>query len=133
MEWGTVAFGGPDIQIETDASTSGWGTECMGKEATGIWSTELQFMPSNYGEVIVAHMVLFKDMIQGKVVQILTDNIIMVAYPNHLGGHCLTLSDLAQATQCTAHFMNVPVRAKHLAGSVMLTISVSCQLSLSSW
>ena len=108
----------PEIQIETDASSTGWGATCCGKDASGIWSSELHHMPSNYRELMAVHMSLlsFKDLIKGKVVQILSDNITTVAYLNHLGGHCLMLSDLAQAIWCTAKSINVTLCAKHLAG-----------------
>ena len=107
-----------DIQIETDASASGWGASCNGKEASGVWCSYLQNMPSNYRELMAVHMAIlsFRDMIKGKVVQILSDNVTTVAYLNHLGGHCLMLSNLAQAIWCATNSLNVTLKAKHLAG-----------------
>ena len=106
-----------DIQIETDASASRWGAVCIGKEASRALSTELQLMPSNCRELMAVHMaqLSFKDIIQGKVVQILTGKITMVANLNHLDGHCL-MSDIAQAMWCTTHCLNVTVQVKHLTG-----------------
>jgi hypothetical protein len=108
-----------DIQIETDASGSGWGAACGGKEASGIWSLDMQHKPSNYRELMAVHMAIlsFKDMLKHKVVQVLSDNITTVAYLNHLGGHCIELSNLAQAIWCTTNSLNITLKAKFLAGN----------------
>lgn len=110
----------PEIQIVCDASSSGWGAACMGAEASGIWSHELQHMPSNYRELMAVHMSVlsFKDIVRDKVVQVLSDNVTTVAYLNNLGGHCLQLSNLAQAIWCTTNALNVTLTAKHLAGKL---------------
>lgn len=112
----------PDLQIETDASGSGWGAICGNAEASGIWSAEMSMMPSNYRELMAVHMAVlsFKDLLKDKCVQVLTDNITTVAYLNHLGGHCMELSNLAQSIWCTTNSLGITLKAKHLAGNLNL-------------
>ena len=110
----------PEVQIVCDASSTGWGAACMDAEASGVWSVELQHMPSNYRELMAVHMALlsFKDIVRDKIVQVLSDNVTTVAYLNNLGGHCLELSDLAQAIWCTTNKLNVTLSSIHLAGKL---------------
>ena len=77
-----------DMQIETDASGSGWGGVLDEKEAAGFWSRSVLYQHSNLRELLAIYNTLqtFSDEITGKHIQILTDNITCVAIINRFGG-----------------------------------------------
>ena len=91
-----------DLQIETDASASGWGSwmqlpDKSVKQAAGIWNKEVSFRHSNFREllaVLKAIQSFREDLTKFKHIQVLSDNIVTVAYINHLSGPCSDLSDL---------------------------------------
>lgn len=112
-----ITVGHIDCQIETDASESGWGAVLGDQTAAGFWNVRLSRKHSNYREMMAILLALktFKS-IQGKSVQVLTDNISAVAYINHLGGPSKELTQLASAIWTEAHNRSMTVTAKHLAG-----------------
>ena len=75
-------------QIFTDASAIGWGAHLQNRKASGHWNYQLFKKTSNYRELMAVRLALlsFAPYIQGKCVQIVSDNITTVAYLNHLGG-----------------------------------------------
>ena len=93
-----------DIQITTDASATGWGAICGRHEASGLWNVNQIYEHSNYRELMTVVLALksFKPYIEGKTVQLLSDNIVTVAYINHLGGPCPKLTELAKAIYAEA-------------------------------
>jgi ribonuclease HI len=79
-----------DLRITTDASTTGWGCECNGKEAKGIW-TELELLKYqhiNELELLAIFYGLKTFATSSKVKNILirTDNTTAMAYINRYGG-----------------------------------------------
>ena len=83
-----------DIQIGTDASGKGWGGVLQDKEAAGNWEKSVRYEHSNYKELLVVYLTLqsFVSFWEGKCVQVLSDNLTMVAYINRLGGSCSKLT-----------------------------------------
>ena len=70
------------VQLEMDASGTGWGGTTQMLEASGTWTKDKAYQPSNFRELLVVLKSLqsFKQALQGKVVQVLADNITAVAY-----------------------------------------------------
>ena len=116
----------PQLQIATDASGSGWGglilqaevREQVGLSASGTWPECISQQPSNYRELLAIILTLgaLKQVVKGKCVRILSDNVSAVAYLNHMGGPSIDLSDLAQSLWAQCFEMNITVTAKYLAG-----------------
>ena len=124
-----------DLQVKTDPSSSGWGASiCVeesesgkpensdisaGLQAAGLWSKQVSFRHSNFRELLVVLKALksFQTVIERKKnVQILSDNIVTVAYINHLGGPCVDLPDLITTIWTVAENMGVTLSARHLSG-----------------
>ena len=107
-----------DIQITTDASATGWGAICGRHEASGLWNVNQIYEHSNYRELMTVLLALisFKPYIEGKTIQLLSDNIVTVAYINHLGGPCPKLTELAKAIYAEAFALRISLQAEHLAG-----------------
>ena len=82
----------------TDASAIGWGAHLQNRKASGHWNYQLFKKTSNYRELMTVRLALlsFAPYIQGKCVQIVSDNITTVAYLNHLGGPVQELSVLTE-------------------------------------
>ena len=111
-----------DLQIETDASSTGWGAAMFNLEASGQWTQDVQHMHINFKELLAVLQAIksFRHYIKGKHVQILSDNITTVAYINHMGGNTPHLSDLMSTLWSTASSMDVTLSARHLAGNLNL-------------
>lgn len=107
-----------DKQIFTDASSSGWGAVCEGQEASGLWSVQMSYQHSNARELMAVLMALksFKNSLQNKNVQIMSDNIVTVAYVNHLGGPCPALVKITKAIWAEAFAQKMNLQAKWVAG-----------------
>ena len=125
-----------DLQVETDASSSGWRAWIhveksesgkpekfdisAGLQAAGLWNKQVSFKHSNFRELLAVLKALksFQTVIEGKKhVQILSHNIVTVAYINHLGGPCMDLSDLMTSIWSVADHLGVILSARHLSGS----------------
>ena len=107
-----------DLQLETDASHTGWGARIGQLEAKGDWNTRLTWKSSNYRELlaILLALISFKTVIRGKCVQVLTDNVTAMAYINHRGGPSAELTRLAIAVWATAVDNGVSLSCNHIAG-----------------
>ena len=105
-------------QIVTDASHLGWGAVYQGKIASGDWNVRVSYLSSNEREMLAILMALksFASMIQGKRIQVLTDNVSAMAYVNHKGGPSPALSKLALAIWAEATEIGVSIRCAHIAG-----------------
>ena len=106
------------IQVETDASGSGWGG-CTGSfEASGTWTKDVSFRPSNYRELlaVLKSIQSFRNVLHHASVQILSDNITTVAYINQLGGTSRIMSELMTTIFVTAQELGIFLTAKYLAG-----------------
>lgn len=110
-----------DCQLETDSSGTGWGV-WMGNhasdQAAGLWTGWVAHKSINYKELLAVGMALqsFGPRLEGKTVQILSDNITTVACINRFYSHSTELGELAQAVWVEAHKWNIVLRAKHLSG-----------------
>ena len=85
----------PDIELSTDASSSGgWGAACLSESAGGRWSVAEQGQHINVLELLAVEYALksFEGLIKGKHVKVLSDNSCAVAYLTHMGG--------SQSPQC---------------------------------
>ena len=78
----------PDIQMQTDASTSGWGAHCEGTIAQGKWTAQEGELHINVLEMLAIHRTLQQigDMLKGKTVLTLIDNSTTVSYIKKQGG-----------------------------------------------
>ena len=94
-----------EIQVETDASKIGWGGMILSLEASGTWTKEVSFQLSNYHELLAVLKTLqsFKTVLEGKVVQVLSDNITTVCYINNLGGPSPLMTWLMKAIFTHVH------------------------------
>lgn len=106
------------IQLETDASATGWGG-CIGQlETSGLWDKSMATQPSNFRELAAVYLSIksFRSVLQGKAVTVLSDNITTVSYLNHLGGPVPTLTNLSQAVWALVYKLDIDLRAHYLPG-----------------
>ena len=77
-----------DLEIFSDASTTGWGAVCEGKKANGFWNIKEQEMHINYLEIKAAFLALkcFTKKLFNKQILLRIDNITALAYINKMGG-----------------------------------------------
>lgn len=114
-----IHVGPINLQMETDASMTGWGAVCDNQKAAGFWTARVSSMPSNYRELMAVMMALNSFTFPRDIrLQVLTDNITTAAYINHLGGPCKNLSQLAREIWLTAHKKGLTLTAKYLQGSL---------------
>ena len=108
-----------EIQAETHALKTGWGGMTLSLEASGTWTKEVSFQLSNYCELLAVLKTLqsFKTVLQGKVVQVLSDNITTVCYINSLGGPNPLMTQLMKVIFTHVHKNQMVLSAKFLAGS----------------
>lgn len=108
------------IQLETDASATGWGS-CIGNlESSGLWDKSMALRPSNFRELAAVYLAIksFRSHLQGKAVTVLSDNITTCAYLNHLGGPVPTLTKLAQAVWALVYKLDINLRAHYYPGKL---------------
>ena len=110
----------PDIQLECDASSSGWGSviPSLNLEASGTWDKLVSFKHSNYRELftILISVIAFKEQLKNKSVQVLTDNVTAAAYVNHLGGQNPEFHIVVNTLFAECQDNDIQISAHHLAG-----------------
>lgn len=108
----------PDNQIFTDASSVGWGAVCQQTAAAGQWNKRIAWKSSNHRELMAVLMALmtFGPRLQGRRVEIMTDNIVTMAYINGQGGPIHELTQIAKAIWARALDHNIMLSARHVAG-----------------
>lgn len=113
-----IIAGSIDYQVETDASSIGWGVSFGEMKAQGLWTRNMSCRSSNYRELFTVLMALrtFRNQFQGKTIQILSDNITTVAYLNHMGGPYKDLTDLARVIWLECFQNRVMIVCRHLKG-----------------
>ena len=77
------------VHTVRDRCVSHWLGSCIGdQETSGLWDKLMAVQPSNFRELAAVYLALksFRNVIQGKAVTVLSDNITTCAYLNHLGG-----------------------------------------------
>ncbi|MES9880717.1 MAG: reverse transcriptase domain-containing protein [Sedimenticola sp.] len=106
------------IQMECDASATGWGS-CIGNQETfGLWDRSMAIMPSNFRELAAVYLGLksFSSQLKGNAVTVLSDNIVTCAYLNHLGGPTPSLTNLAKAVWAIVFDLDITLRAHYYPG-----------------
>ena len=91
----------------------------MGIEASGSWSKDISFQPSNFRELLVILKCIqsFQTELKNsnvKMLQILSDNITSVAYVNKLGGTNKLMCDLMKAIFVESHNLGISISARYL-------------------
>jgi len=76
----------PQVDIYTDASTSGWGVVINNHSYSGSWTAAEQPRHINYKELLTVFFALRRPEVKGRTVNIISDNITTIAYINHFGG-----------------------------------------------
>ena len=109
-----------DGQMFTDASDIGWGAVYNGNEAQGLWTKTQTFKSINQRELlaVLLGILSFADLLRGKHIQVVTDNISTVAYLNHMGGPSQELSQIDRAIWVKCTSIGLTLEAKHLAGKL---------------
>ena len=94
-----------ELQVETDALKTSWGGTTLSLEASGTWTKDVSFQLSNYHELLAVLKTLqsFKTVLQGKVVQVLSDNITTICYINNLGGPSPLMTQLMKVIFTHVH------------------------------
>lgn len=107
-----------DKQLTTDASQTGWGAWVEEGQAYGHWNMRMSHKSSNYRELmsVLLGLYSFVDILQGKHVQVISDNITTVSYVMCQGGSCKELSQLATAIWAMAVENQIYLTSRHLAG-----------------
>ena len=105
-------------QLITDASSFAWGAKLGDLEAKGDWNQRVSGQSSNYRELLAILLALsaFKDKLEGKCIQILTDNVTAAAYINHKGGPSVELTEIAVSIWAIATEYSISMTSKHIAG-----------------
>ncbi len=109
-----------DLQMFTDASSIGWGAVLDGAEASGVWTPHLANRPSNIREMMAVLLALltFRNELQNKTVQIVSDNVSTVANMNYFGGPTYELTRIARAVWNLATRLKISLQARHLKESL---------------
>ena len=111
----------PSLQIQTDASTTGWGISCRGTVLSGQWTAKQRLEHINLLEMrtvlIAFHRLL--PLLQNQSVLFLIDNMTVVSYLQKQGGtRSKPLLDLTIEILSIAEEHNVTVQAQHIRGSL---------------
>ena len=110
----------PDIEIKTDAATSGgWGAFCNKIKTGGRWAENEKGKDINYLELLAIFLALksFSHLILGKHVKILSDNTTAVAYIKNMGGTKVKeYNDLAHKIWSWCKVRGIWITIAHIAG-----------------
>lgn len=77
-----------DLELFSDASTTGWGAVCGSQEAKGFWNSSEKEYHINYLEILAAFLALkcfAKDLTSSQIL-LRVDNLTALAYINKMGG-----------------------------------------------
>ena len=112
----------PEIEIRTDASTSGgWGAVCGDLETGGRWNDNEKDLNINALELLAVEYGLksFKSQVAGKHVKILTDNTCTVTYVKNMGGSkSMLCNSIANRIWCWCEEENVWLTIAHIPGKI---------------
>ena len=109
----------PELILFTDASTKGWGAHLDHLQAEGLWTVDQQMWHINNLELLTVLLALqqFQSSVQGKSVQIMTDNTTVVGQIKHQGGtHSRELFNLTRQLFQWADEHAVLLVARHIPG-----------------
>ena len=109
----------PQLTIETDASTKGWGACCGNFQTRGLWSQSERLLHINCLELLAGGFAL-KSFLRNKCnihVKLMMDNTTAISYINKMGGPTsLVLSSLAFDLWQWCLERSITVEAHHLPG-----------------
>ncbi len=115
-----ISHGSPDVSINTDASSTGWGGILGAVETGGQWTPDEQVQHINYLELLAVYLslcALCSD--KTKVhVRILTDNTTSVAYLNAMGGRTMLCNNITRRIWLWCIDRDIWLSAAHLPGAV---------------
>jgi hypothetical protein len=105
-------------QLFTDASDTGWGAALAGLQAKGHWSINEAAESINWRELTAVGLALqsFIMELQGKVVQVQSDNMVVVSYINKMGGKYSSLWKIASGIWDLALEYKIVLQAEHIRG-----------------
>ena len=110
----------PDIELKTDAATSGgWGAVCNSTKTGGRWTDSEKEKDINYLEMLAIFFAIksFVHLLAGKHVKILSDNTTAVAYIKHMGGtRVKEYNDLAYKIWSFCMDKGIWITIAHLSG-----------------
>ncbi len=107
-----------ECQVWTDASNTGWGCVYEDRECSGTWDPLTALKHINFKELLTVLFALksYSPLLQGKSVQLLSDNMTTVAYLNNMGGPVSELTMLAERIWAVALEQQITLQAKHVSG-----------------
>ena len=121
----------PDLQVQTDASTTGWGISVRGQIVSGHWSLTEQRSHINVLEmktVLIAFQRLMH-LFQNRAILFLIDNQTVVSYLQKQGGtKSLELLELTAQILNLAESNNVHVLAQHIKGSMNVVADLASRV-----
>ena len=84
----------------------------------GFWTKDISYKSSNYRELlaILKSILSFHHILKDKVVLILSENVTVIAYVNHLGRSSYEVTQLAKTIFMVCHKNKITISAKYLAG-----------------
>ena len=114
----------PDVMIQTDASTTGWGATCKGVRTGGPWSKTERQMHINCLELLAATLAI-KSYFKGKEnlhIHLMMDNTTALTYINKYGGTVSPeLNRLTKELWLWCLERNITIQASHLPGTLNCT------------
>ena len=114
-----ITHGDFQITLSTDASSTGWGCECLGVATGGAWSSIEAKHHINYLEMLAVILALqsFEKDVAGKHVKILVDNMTTVNILNNMGtSHSRDLNNLSFCIWQWCIDRNIWVTVAHIPG-----------------
>jgi len=111
----------PNVQMFTDASTTGWGAHINDVEVSGVWKSYERSLHINVLELravryAVAHC---KHLVRRKLILVATDNTTVIAYINHQGGmHSRSLMEETTKLFEEILALESQIQARHIPGKL---------------
>jgi hypothetical protein len=108
----------PSMDLQTDASQTGWGATCREKLARGTWTAPESHRSSNWWELQAVLLALhtFLPDLKGQSVRLLSENATTVTYVNCLGGTHRHLDLVARESLSLCVKNGITLRAIHIPG-----------------
>lgn len=142
QQWNGLSWivANPQIDIYTDASTSGWGVVINNRAYSGTWPATHYPRHINYKELLTVFYALQRPEVKGRTVNIISDNITTIAYINHFGGTrspelmklatsiwnwCLRTGTRIRTTYVPSAFNPADAPSRQLTGQLEWSISPS--------
>ena len=116
-----VRFGtsSPDLHLYSDASRSGWYAHLLDRVVSGVWSEQEKLLHINLLEMKALFLALqsFQELVAGRRVTAMCDNLAVVAYINKQGGMVsCSLCSLASQLLRWSESLNVHLDERYLPG-----------------